>query len=471
MDKRRIAEIYLQEDNNCAETLLRAASEAYGLDLSPEDTRLIAAFGGGMGCGGTCGALAGALAVLGRVAIEGRAHATPGFRERCAALVQRFERELGSRECDAIKARHFKDDGTRCLHTVCAAADLLDDFLLELRGGQAETSQETSAQAAPAAQAAPEAQGEIPADADIARVKGRGFLHNKGTDRFNGRVITRAGRLTAEQLACIADAAGRFGNGNVALTTRLTVEVMGIPYAQIEPFCAALSAQGLKTGGTGSRVRPVVSCKGTTCRFGLIDTYALSDKLHEMFYEGWYDVTLPHKFKIAVGGCPNNCVKPDLNDLGIVGARAPRFEQDACRGCKKCGLEAACPTGAVQRVDGRIRIDSEKCNSCGRCVGKCVFRLNDAAQGGYRVFIGGRWGRAGVRGRELSRVLCSEREVLDAVRSALLLFRAYGNKGERFADTVTRIGFEEADRLILSGELLAREREILSLDVVGGASC
>ena len=207
MDKRRIAQIYLEEDNNCAETLLRAASEAYGLDLSPEDTRLIAAFGGGMGCGGTCGALAGALAVLGRVAIEGRAHATPGFRERCAALVQRFERELGSRECDAIKARHFKDDGTRCLHTVCAAADLLDDFLLELRGGQAEA-------------AAPEAQGEIPADADIARVKGRGFLHNKGTDRFNGRVITRAGRLTADELACIADAAGRFGNGNVALTTR-----------------------------------------------------------------------------------------------------------------------------------------------------------------------------------------------------------------------------------------------------------
>jgi sulfite reductase beta subunit-like hemoprotein len=23
---------------------------------------------------------------------------------------------------------------------------------------------------------------------------------------------------------------------------------------------------------------------------------------------------LLHKFKIALGGCPNNCVKPDLND-------------------------------------------------------------------------------------------------------------------------------------------------------------
>lgn len=76
MEKQRIARIYLEEDNNCAETILRAANEEYGLNLSDGDAKLIAAFGGGMGCGGTCGALAGALAVLGRVAVEGRAHAT-----------------------------------------------------------------------------------------------------------------------------------------------------------------------------------------------------------------------------------------------------------------------------------------------------------------------------------------------------------------------------------------------------------
>ena len=28
---------------------------------------------------------------------------------------------------------------------------------------------------------------------------------------------------------------------------------------------------GLETGGTGSKVRPVVSCKGTTCQYGLIE--------------------------------------------------------------------------------------------------------------------------------------------------------------------------------------------------------
>ena len=34
---------------------------------------------------------------------------------------------------------------------------------------------------------------------EIKRVKALGFLHNKGTNCFNGRVITVNGKITAEQ--------------------------------------------------------------------------------------------------------------------------------------------------------------------------------------------------------------------------------------------------------------------------------
>ena len=78
----------------------------------------------------------------------------------------------------------------------------------------------------------------------------------------------------------------------------------------------------------------MVSCKGTTCVFGLYDTQALAKEIHQRFYVEYHDVVLPHKFKIAVGGCPNNCVKPDLNDLGIVGQRVPMLDAGKCRGCK-----------------------------------------------------------------------------------------------------------------------------------------
>ena len=112
---------------------------------------------------------------------------------------------------------------------------------------------------------------------------------------------------------------------------------------------AYLSDNGLETGGTGSKVRPVVSCKGTTCQYGLIDTYDLSQKLHERFYEGYHSVNLPHKFKIAVGGCPNNCVKPNLNDLGIVGQCVPEVDPAKCRGCKLCQVEKSCPIHDTQQ--------------------------------------------------------------------------------------------------------------------------
>ena len=99
-------------------------------------------------------------------------------------------------------------------------------------------------------------------------------------------------------------------------TTRLTVEVPGVPYDKIDEFCEFIAKAGLVTGGTGSKVRPVVACKGTTCQYGLLDSFGLSEEIHHRFYEGYRQVQLPHKFKIAVGGCPNNCVKPDLNDSG-----------------------------------------------------------------------------------------------------------------------------------------------------------
>ena len=166
------------------------------------------------------------------------------------------------------------------------------------------------------------------------RLKGLGFLNNKGTDNFSARVITVNGKVNTAQMTCLTEAAEQYGNGNMAFTTRLTVEVQGIPYENIEAFQAYIAKAGLQTGGTGAKVRPIVSCKGTTCQYGLLDSFALSEEIHHRFYEGYHGVALPHKFKIAVGGCPNNCVKPDLNDLGIIGQRIPNFDKAAAKDAK-----------------------------------------------------------------------------------------------------------------------------------------
>lgn len=309
---------------------------------------------------------------------------------------------------------------------------------------------------------------------DITRVKALGFLWDKNTpDKFNCRVITRNGKITAQESAAITEAAKQFGSGEITMTSRLTLEIQGVPYDNIEPIREFLAQYGLRTGGTGSKVRPIVSCKGTTCQYGLIDTFALSDEIHHRFFEGYNSVKLPHKFKIAVGGCPNNCVKPDLNDLGIIGQRVPDINYDLCRGCKRCAIENTCPIHVAKLVDGKITVPESECNHCGRCIGKCPFKAFHGYTSGYRVYLGGRWGKRTAQGRPLDKIFTSKEEVLNVVEKAILLFREQGITGERFADTVARLGFENVQEQLLSDKLLARKEENLAAQkhLKGGATC
>ncbi len=298
---------------------------------------------------------------------------------------------------------------------------------------------------------------------EVARLKGLGCLRDKRTaDCFNVRVITVNGKVSAEKLSAIAEAANRFGSGEAAMTSRMTVEILSVPYANIEPMREFLAQQGLQTGGTGPKVRPIVSCKGTSCQYGLINTFDLSEKIHNRFYEGYHGVKLPHKFKIAVGGCPNNCVKPSLNDLGIVGQCAPVVTAEKCKGCKTCAVETACPVHIAKTENGKLNIDFEKCINCGRCVGKCPFGAVNDSVGGYRVYLGGRWGKVQANGIPMQKLIADENEVMDLVEKAILLFRDKGVSGERFADTIARIGFDEVCRILEGDDLLLRKEEIIN---------
>ena len=316
----------------------------------------------------------------------------------------------------------------------------------------------------------PRKAGKLPA-AEVKRLKGLGCLQDKRFgDVFNIRVITRNGKLTAAEQKVVAEASETFGSGEVTMTTRLTLEVQGVPYEKVEDCIAFLQDRGLDAGGTGSKVRPVVSCKGTTCQYGLIDTFALSERLHERFYVGYHGVELPHKFKIAVGGCPNMCVKPDLNDLGIVGQLLPEAHPEKCRRCKVCQVEKVCPLGIAHMAEnGLIAIDEGACNRCGVCVGRCPFGAVTESLRGYKVFVGGRWGKRTARGRALDKLFLSEDEVLDVVERAILFFRDEGLPGERFSGTIERLGFDYVQEKLLHAPI--DKDAILQKTVMGGATC
>ena len=308
---------------------------------------------------------------------------------------------------------------------------------------------------------------------DKRRVKAFGFVVNKGTDNFSARIITRNGKVTAAQTKCLAEAAQKYGNGDVTLTSRLTFEIVGIPYDKIDEFREFIAKEGLETGGTGSKVRPVVSCKGTVCRFGIIDTFDFSEKCHDKFYDGYETVKLPHKFKIAVGGCPNNCMKPTTNDFAVVGQNVPNYDKDLCVGCRVCQPEEVCPMDAIKVVDGKMEIDMEECNNCGLCIEACPFDSIPDGEVGYKIYIGGRWGKRTHAARPLSPIFKTEEEALDIIEKTILLYREQGHTGERLDDTVNRIGVEEIEKQLLTNELFDRKEEILEADlhIKGGATC
>lgn len=109
-----------------------------------------------------------------------------------------------------------------------------------------------------------------------------------------------------------------------------------------------------------------------------------------------------------------------------------------------------------------MAIDPNVCIHCGRCDGKCPFGAIENSTQGYQIYIGGRWGKKVAHGKPLTRILTSEEEVLNVIEKAILLFREQGAAGERFADTVERIGFEQVQAQLFSDELLSRKDKILA---------
>lgn len=208
---------------------------------------------------------------------------------------------------------------------------------------------------------------------ELAKLKGQGFILMKDREHFTCRVVYPAGIATVGDLANTARLAEKYAWGRVVMTVRLNVEIPGIPYENIAPMKEAMERYNLIYGGTGPKVRPIVACKGTVCRFGMVDTQKLCLELHRQFFA----VPLHHKFKINISGCNNNCAKAQWGDLAFMGA----------------------PGGLL------------------------------------RVFIGGRYGRECIIGEEICKIPQEKAAPLTAACTGFYL--AHGKPKQRFGDLLT----------------------------------
>ncbi len=122
---------YFDQNYNCAETLLHAANEYYGLGLEEREMKLVAGFGGGMQTGNICGTVLSAISIFSMKYVETRAHESEDIKPLTQLFLRRFREALnGSLLCKDLKAAYFQPQ-TRCYTTVQAACDVLEEVLKE----------------------------------------------------------------------------------------------------------------------------------------------------------------------------------------------------------------------------------------------------------------------------------------------------------------------------------------------------
>ena len=126
--KKNAKDYYIVENYNCAETTLRLANEYYKLNITEDDLKLVAGFGGGFGCGMTCGNLCADIAVLSKIYVEKKAHEGKTIGRLCKMFVSEFKKKFNGTSCAYIKKRVAVDQN-RCLSAVEENFELLKDFI------------------------------------------------------------------------------------------------------------------------------------------------------------------------------------------------------------------------------------------------------------------------------------------------------------------------------------------------------
>ena len=159
-----------------------------------------------------------------------------------------------------------------------------------------------------------------PENIDYDNLKKRGFLKQKQEGFFVLRVIMPStGVFSAAQLTTLGEISRKYGKGIVHATTRQGLEIPFIKYEDIPKIEKEAVFAGISVGACGPRLRATTVCPGNNwCKQGLINTFSLASRIEkELGLKSGLD--LPHKFKIAISGCPNACTRPQATEIGVHG--------------------------------------------------------------------------------------------------------------------------------------------------------
>jgi anaerobic sulfite reductase subunit C len=145
-----------------------------------------------------------------------------------------------------------------------------------------------------------------------------------------------------------------------------------------------------------------------------------------------------HEFCVALCDCPNACSRPQIADIGIMGAMVPAVGNAVCTGCNAC--VQVCPDQAIRVSKQRKNpvIDMHLCQRCGKCIQVCPTQTLVIAESGFRIRLGGRLGRHPRLALEMPG-FHSHDQVLALVQTCLDFYKTHSKNGQRFSHLFTGI--------------------------------
>ncbi|SKA69212.1 4Fe-4S binding domain-containing protein [Desulfobaculum bizertense DSM 18034] len=148
-----------------------------------------------------------------------------------------------------------------------------------------------------------------------------------------------------------------------------------------------------------------------------------------------------HMLKLSISYCPNGCSRPQIADIGLLGAASPVLTSSDCIQCASC--HSSCREGALSiDTEGTVtNIDMERCVRCGACISACPSGAIQPGATGFRLQLGGKLGRHPRLALEVPFIFAAE-SIPDLLEHVISTIYSSLRPGERFADCVDRLGID-----------------------------
>lgn len=299
-------------------------------------------------------------------------------------------------------------------------------------------------------------------DINVKKLKKNAFRVTKKRGLTASRIRIPGGYLNAEFLSIIQDIANKYGNGTVHITTRQGFEIPDIKMEYIDevnkliqPIISGLGINQDKenAGYTSSGTRNVASCIGNNvCPYANYNTTNFAKRIEKNIFPN--DL----HFKIALTGCPNDCIKSRMHDFGIIGMTEPQYEKYRCVACGAC--EKACrikSANALKMVNYKIERDSLRCIGCGECVLNCpTGAWTRSLNKYYRLTLMGRTGKKNPRLGEDFIIWADEESIIKIIKNTYKFVEKYIDKDapggkEHVGYIIDRTGFYEWKKWAFEG--------------------